>query len=503
MKKLISFLLLLPLLASAQTGPLLGKNGGTGIANTGKTITLNSSLTWPADAAGFLKNNGSGSLSYDNTLLSNALSNGKIFVGNGSNIATGVTPTLNSSAGSFTVSNAGQFTFPDASGSGRGFLNSTDWNTFNNKQAALSGTGYVYQSGSTTSYTPTIPISSLSNITYTLNGAAGTLGSAATGTFTAGATGSGFSLNFSSSTQVGNISLSHGGTNADLSATGGTSQVLKQTSIGGNITVGQLAASDLSNGTTGTNSVVLSTSPQLTTPNIGAATGTSLAMGASLLLGTKITLDGGSSQPLALYSNATNKIAFYSSGAGTFQGLLGASSSQCLVIFNNIGGGTTCASFNQSGFLYLGGTSAPSAVLHLRAGTSTASTAPIKFTSGTNTSTAEPGTFEYDGTAFYATPSGTSRYKIGVVLTGSATLDFPNTSALANSDLTISVTGAADGDPVSLGVPNGSEPGSTNDYNWRAWVSSSNTVTVRFMNLNTVTAIDPASGTFKVTVNKN
>jgi hypothetical protein len=42
------------------------------------------------------------------------------------------------------------------------------------------------------------------------------------------------------------LSLANGGTHADLSATGGTSQVLKQTSAGANITVGQLASTDIS-----------------------------------------------------------------------------------------------------------------------------------------------------------------------------------------------------------------------------------------------------------------
>jgi hypothetical protein len=42
------------------------------------------------------------------------------------------------------------------------------------------------------------------------------------------------------------IGLLYGGTNADLSATGGTSQVLKQTSVGGAVTVARLAAADLS-----------------------------------------------------------------------------------------------------------------------------------------------------------------------------------------------------------------------------------------------------------------
>lgn len=43
----------------------------------------------------------------------------------------------------------------------------------------------------------------------------------------------------------------------DLSSTGGTSQVLKQVGSGAAITVGQLAASDLSNGTSGTGAVCL------------------------------------------------------------------------------------------------------------------------------------------------------------------------------------------------------------------------------------------------------
>lgn len=44
----------------------------------------------------------------------------------------------------------------------------------------------------------------------------------------------------------GQLALARGGTNADLSATGGTSQVLKQVSAGAAITVARLAAADLS-----------------------------------------------------------------------------------------------------------------------------------------------------------------------------------------------------------------------------------------------------------------
>ena len=70
----------------------------------------------------------------------------------------------------------------------------------------------------------------------------------------------------------GTLALSRGGTNADLSATGGTGHVLRQSSGGANITVSQLSAADLSNGTTGSGSVVLASSPAITTPTIASFT---------------------------------------------------------------------------------------------------------------------------------------------------------------------------------------------------------------------------------------
>jgi hypothetical protein len=96
----------------------------------------------------------------------------------------------------------------------------------------------------------------------------------------------------------------------------------------------------------------------------------------------------------------------------------------------------------------------------------------------------------YDGTRWNNTPNG---------LKGSATLDFGNTAAQSSADLTITVTGAADGDIVIVGPVNAS----TNANScFTAWVSAANTVTVRFNNYSSA-AIDPASGTFKVYVIKN
>lgn len=79
----------------------------------------------------------------------------------------------------------------------------------------------------------------------------------------------------------GRLALARGGTHADLSGTGGASQVLQQSSTGANITVGQLAAADLSDGTTGTGAIVLAGSPTVTTPTWTAFTVAGLPAGAT------------------------------------------------------------------------------------------------------------------------------------------------------------------------------------------------------------------------------
>jgi hypothetical protein len=79
-------------------------------------------------------------------------------------------------------------------------------------------------------------------------------------------------------------------------------------------------------------------------------------------------------------------------------------------------------------------------------------------------------------------------------LVGSATLDFGNLATLGCEDLTITITGAANGDAVILGVPNASIIANSN---YTAWVSATDTVTVRFC---TLVSGDPASGTFKAIV---
>lgn len=150
-----------------------------------------------------------------------------------------------------------------------------------------------------------------------------------------------------------------------------------------------------------------------------------------------------------------------------------------------------------AGRLSLGFGATPTAWLHIKAGSAAASSAPLKFTSGTNLTTPEAGAVEFDGTNYFAT-SSTTRYTLAKTLTNTATLNFDLT-AVNYEDLTITVTGAVDGDAVIVGAPNGAVVA---DVTYFGWVSGTNTVTIRCSRVGGGGAADPASGTFRASVTK-
>ncbi len=117
---------------------------------------------------------------------------------------------------------------------------------------------------------------------------------------------------------------------------------------------------------------------------------------------------------------------------------------------------------------------------------------PIQLT-GTNTTPAVGRILTDNGAGNGTVDWGLKRY------TATATLNFGSTAAGAASDLTISLTGAALSDAVDLGVPNAAQVANGVFY---AWVSATNVVSVRYANTNLTTALDPASGSFKVTIIK-
>jgi hypothetical protein len=92
--------------------------------------------------------------------------------------------------------------------------------------------------------------------------------------------------------------------------------------------------------------------------------------------------------------------------------------------------------------------------------------------------------------------NGTNWLPTTTTIKATSTLNFPSTSAASSSDLTVTVTGAVVGDGVIVAP----DPASVlANSNYTAWVSATNTVTVRFA---TMTLNDPASGSFKIIVTK-
>lgn len=86
-----------------------------------------------------------------------------------------------------------------------------------------------------------------------------------------------------------------------------------------------------------------------------------------------------------------------------------------------------------------------------------------------------------------------------IILSGSATLDFPSTMPGESSELTITVTGATLGDVVAIGVPDDSTaPGTC----FTGRVSSTDTVTIKLNNYSSI-SVDPVSGIFKCKVFKD
>lgn len=164
--------------------------------------------------------------------------------------------------------------------------------------------------------------------------------------------------------------------------------------------------------------------------------------------------------------------------------------------FTSAGTGIMRMRGSSNAGLYIGGGVNNTAILHLAAGTVSASRAPLKFTSGAaSQTTKEAGAVNYDGTNLTLSDA-TYAYTLAKFLTATATLDFASTGSGAVADLTVTVTGAAVGDVVTIGVPNGSI---TATGSWFAWVSATDTVTVRYSPKATE---DPASGSYKLNVFK-
>lgn len=147
---------------------------------------------------------------------------------------------------------------------------------------------------------------------------------------------------------------------------------------------------------------------------------------------------------------------------------------------------------------FFGGTTTPTARIHIEGSTNTAGTGQLKLISSVNRqSIAENGTINNISGNLEFVDSSTV-YILAKTLQGSGTLDFGSIAAGATETLTITLTGVTDGDVVSLGVPNSAK---TAGLIYTAWVSATDTVSIEAYN-STGSAIDPTSATFKVAVIK-
>jgi hypothetical protein len=132
------------------------------------------------------------------------------------------------------------------------------------------------------------------------------------------------------------------------------------------------------------------------TPNNSTASSVALFLDQDLstTLAGNTTIQGASGLTL---SNAAANVNFSSATAGAHQIITGGASNLALMPGGNVGIGTT----------------SPTALLHLKAGTSAAGTSPLKFTSGPVLGTTEAGAVEYDGTHLYFTATnGGGRYQL-------------------------------------------------------------------------------------------
>ena len=295
----------------------------------------------------------------------------------------------------------------------------------------------------------------------------------------------------------------------------------------GRVTAGAGVVEEIS--TTGTGNVVRATSPTLVTPTLGAASATSIAATGNVSGDQLISTIANGTAPLIVTSTTPVTNLSIGGNAATATALANTRS----IYGNNFDGTADLTQVIAStyggtgnGFTKFTGpiTAEKTFTLPNASATILTNNSAVTIPQGGTGATTKTAAFDAlspmsaQGDIIYGAASGTgTRLAKGTAgqvlvmnagatapewngggLTATATLDFPSTTQRTSQDLTIAVTGATAGDVVILGIPSSSNNANSN---YSAWVSGVDEVTVRFNNYG-VGSIDPASGTFRVTVLK-
>lgn len=137
------------------------------------------------------------------------------------------------------------------------------------------------------------------------------------------------------------------------------------------------------------------------------------------------------------------------------------------------------------------GSFAPTAVLHIKAGTATANTAPLKFTSGTNLTAAEAGAMEYNGTLSF-TDSSAVRKDVALKTTYTPTLTPALIVSAGYTEQTFTVTGLTTTDTIIVNGP----AAAANSVLVHARVSAADTLALTW--ITDAANITPTSGTYRI-----
>ena len=273
---------------------------------------------------------------------------------------------------------------------------------------------------------------------------------------------------------------------------------------------------------TGSGALVFATSPTLVTPNIGAATATSLSASGTVTVGNGINLSGASGAATTISTTTSGATLFLSTsgnglvralcpGSSEYQFQLGAFADDSLqmgrststgdIVFNlaTTGAGTNSYILRSKGVTLVsfaaGQIIGNAGNMVITAGTGNSRTMALRTTTAGGTATTALTLDASQNATFAGSVAIGGGTAITKVLSATATLDFPSISSSDTHTLTMTVTGAVAGDSVFIGVP------AALDANliWSGSVTAADTVTIRMHNASGA-SVDPASGTYRVTV---